>query len=126
MPPPAPLGDERSQKASLLAEAIDLLLREIGDVIEDRWEDIPDLKRQKTILASRFRQIDWTTGPEPSDGSLLRARLAFLEEQSRNKIKNRLELIRNQMMALQELHLYWLECLTISFGKLHTAPMPDT
>jgi hypothetical protein len=115
MAPPVSLEDERFQRASLLAEAIDLTLRELRILSENRWDDVPGLKREKTILASRFRAIDWSARVPDMEPNW--KELSSLENRSRQKIEDQLELVHLQMTALQELHQYWLECLNISFEK---------
>ncbi len=115
------------KRTFLLNEAVDLLLREMFAISNRKWEDLPDLKKKKTVLASRLRKIDWTPDPngkEPADWTLLKARISDLEGQSRRQIQNQLQLIGSQVLALQELHQYCRECLNISLQKFHE-PTPS-
>src|ERR1700683_707056 len=104
-----PNSEARYKRTFLLNEAVDLLLLEMSAISSRKWEILPDLKRRKTVLACRLRKIDWTPDPvekEPADWTLLKARISDLEGQSRRQIQNQLQLIGNQVFALQELHQY--------------------
>jgi hypothetical protein len=116
--------DEQPTITFLLTEVIALLTRELAIVANRRWEDLPGLKREKVVLASRLKSFDWTPDPaveEPAHGGLLKSRIADLENECRRKIQAQIELISNQVVALQELHQYWRECLGISFRDFHGA-----
>jgi hypothetical protein len=103
----------------LLRETMGLLIEELSTISNRKWEDLPELKKKKVVLASRFREIDWTPSPRPVDWSRLKSQISELENHSRQKIHGQLDLIDNQILALQELHQYWLECLNISFRKFY-------
>jgi hypothetical protein len=112
--------DARYKRTFLLNEAVELLLRELSAIANHKWEDLPALKKKKVLLACRLGGIDWTPDParqEPADWVLLKARISDLEDQSRRQIQRHLELMGKQVFALQELHLYWLECLNVSLQK---------
>ena len=49
--------------------------------------------------------------------AMLRAQIADLEYQSRQKIQVQLKVIRGQIDSLQGQKQYWLECLNIYFRK---------
>jgi hypothetical protein len=116
---------EPDNKTLLLRETVELLMEELSALSNSKWEDLPELKKKKVILASRLREIDWTPGTSPVDWLLLKSQISDLENQSRQKIDGQLDLIGNQILALQELHQYWLECLNISFRKFYeTIPSP--
>ena len=62
---------------------------------------------------------------EPADLLPLKSLISDLENQSRQKTQAQLDLIGNQILALQEQHQYWRECLNISFRKVYeTRPSP--
>jgi hypothetical protein len=122
---PSP-AENHSRITSLLTEIVALLTRELAIVANKRWEDLPRLKKDKVVLASRLKSIDWTSDPvgeEPANWSLLKSRIAALENECRQKIQAQIALIRNQMLALQDLHQYWRECLSITFQNFQE-PMP--
>jgi len=109
----------------LLRETVELLVQELSTISNCEWENLPELKKKKVILASRLRQIDWTPSPRPVDWLLLKSQISELENHSRQKIHSQLDLIGNQILALQELHQYWLECLNVSFRKFYeSSPSP--
>ena len=112
-------------KTSLLHEVLALLISELYTISNRRWEDLPDLKRKKVVLASRLQHFDDTTGAmeeESFDVRRLKSLVTDLEDQSRQKIQAQIELIENQILALQELHQYWRESLNISFQKFCGPP----
>jgi hypothetical protein len=120
---PSP-SHEPDNRTLLLRETVELLVEELSAISNREWENLPELKKKKVILASRLRQIDWTPSPRPVDWLLLKSQISELENHSRQKIHGQLDLIGNQIMALQELHQYWLECLNVSFRKFYE-PSPS-
>ena len=97
---------------------------ELSAISNRKWEDLPDLKKKKGVLADQLREYDWTPGrqdEEPIDLAMLRAQIADLEYQSRQKIQVQLKVIRGQLDSLQGQKQYWLECLNIYFRK-YTEP----
>jgi len=115
-----PSSDQYQTITLLLTEVITLLTREQSIVANRRWEDLPGLKKEKVVLASRLKSIDWTPDPareEPANLSLLQSRIASLEDECRRIVQAQMELMTQQIVALQDLHLYWRECLSISFGN---------
>ena len=122
MPSDSSQPEERQKGPFLLRQAIELLRWELSTLSNRNWEDFPELKRKKVVLASRLRAIDGTPGPtgqELADSLRLKSQISDLEAQSRQKIESQIDLIGNQILALQELHQYCLECLNISFRKFH-------
>lgn len=123
MPPSSPSPAENQPRiTSLLAEVVALLTRELVIVDNSRWEDLPGLKKDMVVLASRLNSVEWTpvpAGEEAANRGLLRSRIAELENECRQNIQAQIELIRHQMLALQELHQYWRECLSITFQNYH-------
>jgi hypothetical protein len=112
--------EDRHKITFLLSEVVELLMRELSTISNRKWEDLPELKKKKAVLASRLRNIDWasgSTGQEPADWLLLKSRISYLEEQTRQKTQGQLEFIGKQILALQEVHQYWRECLNVSFRK---------
>jgi hypothetical protein len=109
---------EHRKITALLTEVIALLTRELALVANSRWHELPGLKREKVVLTSRLKSVDWPlipVGEEPASWRLLKSRIATLEAECRKKIEAQIELIRHQLLALQELHQYCRECLSISF-----------
>jgi hypothetical protein len=110
--------DEQSKKTFLLREVVELLMWELSAISNRRWEDLPELKKKKGVLAEQLRQYDWTPGSqdqEPIDVSMLKAQIADLEFQSRQKIKVQMQMIQGQLNSLQGQKQYWLDCLNIYF-----------
>jgi len=98
---------------------------ELSAISNRKWEDLPDLKKKKGVLADRLRQYDWTPGPHDQDSldvTMLKAQIADLEYQSRQKIQVQLKVIKGQLNSLQGQKQYWLECLNIYFRK-YTEPV---
>lgn len=117
---PIPLESEEPSKTLLLREAVDLLQKELSALSNRQWDDLPELKKKKVVLASRMRKFTLTPSPmdrEPFDFIRLKSLIRDLEDQSRQKIQVQLDLIGNQIIALQELHQYCMECRSISFQK---------
>jgi hypothetical protein len=114
-------SDELRKRALLLREVVELLIEELAALSNNQWEDLPDLKKEKVILAGRLQAFNRASEPteEPSDFGTLESLIADLEDQSRQKIEFQLDLIGKQILALQELHQYWRECLSVSFQKFY-------
>lgn len=127
MPSPSSQPKERQKGPLLWDQAIELLMWELSTLSNRTWEDLPELKKKKVVLAGRLRAIDGTpalSGQELADSLRLKSQISDLETQSRQKIESQIELIGHQILALQELHQYCLECLNISFRKIHE-PIPS-
>jgi hypothetical protein len=128
MPSQPSQTEDPHQRTLLLGETVELLRWELSVISNRQWEDLPELKKNKVVLASRLREIDWTSGPvdlAPADWFLLKSQISILEDQSRQKIEDHIQLIGNQILALQEQHQYWRECLNVSFRKLYESiPSP--
>jgi uncharacterized protein involved in exopolysaccharide biosynthesis len=120
--------EEPPKRAHLLSQAVDLLIWELSAISNRHWEQLPELKKKKAVLASRLLQLGATpppTGAEEADLLELKSQIADLESQSRQKVDGYLEIIGYQVTALQDLHQYWRECLSISFGKFfESTPAP--
>jgi hypothetical protein len=124
MPSQPPPNENPDQRLPLLLQAVELFTEELSVLAEHKWEDLPDLKKKKVVLAGRFRGIDWQPGPaEPLDLMTFKTQMAELENQSRQKIQGQLDLLSNQIYAMQELHQFWRESLSISFRKFYD-PVP--
>jgi hypothetical protein len=112
-PNPAP-----KKEISLLKEAVEVLLAEILAATEHKSDDLPELKKRKVALVSHLNQVDWSSkasAAENFDLTAIRTLIAELEAQSRQQIQRHLELIGNQLLALQDESLYWRECMNVSF-----------
>jgi hypothetical protein len=122
MPSPSTPPEAHQDSPFLWGQAVELLKWELSTLSNHTWEDLPELKKKKVVLASLFRKISRTPGPtgrELADSLRLKSQISDLEAQSRQKIESQIDLIGNQILALQELHQYCLECLNISFRKFH-------
>jgi hypothetical protein len=111
---------ESSEKIPLLREALEVLVGELSVLAEHKAEDLPELKKKKVVLASRLGKVDrMPLLPEPDafDLATLTSLIHALEAQSRQEIRSHLELLGKRLLALQEEHQYWRECLNVSFGK---------
>ena len=75
-------------------------------------------------LAALLKRIAPASDPAAvslPDRRSLETQISSLESESRKKIEGQIALISNQLAALQNLHLYWLECLSVTFAR---APRP--
>jgi len=105
---------------SLLTEIVEVLTEEQNLLSGRNWNDLPYFKRKKVILASRLKKlvsVSSSTSQTPRERLFLESQIALLEAESRRKIESQIELISNQLAALQNLHLYWRECLSVSFSR---------
>lgn len=113
------------KRTLLLREVVELLMWELSAISNRKWEDLPELKQKKTLLARRLADFDWAPGPweqESPDLIMLKSQISDLEYQSRKKIQIQLQTIRIQISTLQDQQQYWLECLNLYFGK-HSTPI---
>jgi hypothetical protein len=114
------LQNELSKKTLLLREVVELLMWELSAISNRRWEDLPELKRKKGLLADRLRQFDWTPGPqdlEPLDLIMLKSQISDLEYQSRQKVNVQLQMIKGQIHSLQAQQQSWLDCINVYSHK---------
>ena len=105
-----------SKKTQLLREVVELLMWELSAISDRKWEDLPDLKRKKGLLADRLRQFDWTPGPqgvEPLDVVMLKSQISDLEYQSRQKVNVQLQMIKGALDSLQGQKQSWLDCINV-------------
>jgi len=98
-----------------MLEAARLLVDELAVLAAQNWEALPELKKRKVVAASRLRILRAETeaangAPSPAIETLI----GELEKESRTQIRARLDLIGNQILALQELSLYLHESLHVS------------
>jgi hypothetical protein len=117
--------EEIAGRTQLLREVVELLMWELSAISNRKWEELPDLKKKKEVLADRLRQYDWTPGTqelEPLDIVMLKSQVADLEYQSRRKVQVQLQLIRTQLDQLQSQKKHWLDCLNIYFRQYQTEP----
>lgn len=123
---PAPFDPLRlpNRRTDLLLEAVELLVDELALLATEQWDRLPELKKKKVVTASRLRRLRAESGA--ADGvpsGSIESLIADLEGQSRNGIRARLELIDRQILALQELSLYWRECLSVSLDRAAQRPL---
>ncbi|HEX4141831.1 MAG TPA: hypothetical protein VHY09_15895 [Candidatus Methylacidiphilales bacterium] len=96
-------------------EAVELLVDELALLAAGDWEKLPELKKKKVVAASRLRRL--RAEAESADGPRvagLEALIEDLEAHSRSRTRARLDLIGNQILALQELSLYLNESLHVT------------
>jgi hypothetical protein len=111
----------------LLRDAAELLAGEVFALSNQHWDELPDLKKKKVILASQLQNLGSAHGRaerEPSESIRVKSLIADLEIQSREKIAGQCELIEKQIVALQELHQFLQESLNVSFQKF-LGPAPS-
>jgi len=116
--------NDLSERTALLREVVELLMWELSAISNRKWEELPELKKKKGVLADRLRQYDWTPGTEdsePLDLVMLKSQIADLEYQSKQKIQVHLKTIRVQIDGLQNQKQYWLECLNTYFKQFQSA-----
>jgi hypothetical protein len=113
--------DDMPKRILLLREVVELLMWELSAISNRKWEDLPELKKRKGILATRLRKYDWTVdpeNPEPLDLVMLRSQIADLEYQSGQKIQVQLQMIRGQIDALQAEKQSWVGCINVYAKQL--------
>ena len=118
---PYALPDERT---ALLLEAARLLADELALLAAQDWEKLPVLKKLKVVTASRLRRLRTEAGaadgaPNPALESLI----AEFESKSRSQIHARLDVIGNQILALQELSLHLHETLHVTLQPVTNRPL---
>ncbi len=113
--PALSIHDEELQvRTKLLRQVTELLMWELSTISDRKWEDLPELKRKKGLLAGELRKFDWTPGPEEHESLdllMLRSQIADLEYQSRQKISMQLNSIRTQLDVIQKKKAGWLQAL---------------
>jgi hypothetical protein len=112
--PSGRLHHELSAKILLLRQVVELLMWELSAISNRTWEDFPELKKKKAVLADSLRQYDWTPGPpdlEPLDLAMLRSQISDLEQQATQKFEMQLELLRGRIDSSPESQPNWLECV---------------
>jgi hypothetical protein len=117
--------DVTGKKALLLREVVELLMWELSAISNRKWEDLPEMKKRKGLLADRLRQHDWTIdpkNPEPLDMVMLRSQITDLEYQSRQKIQVQLKMIKGRINSLQTEKQSWLGCLN-TYSKQSSEPV---
>lgn len=118
--PFTPTQDDKASRIHLLREVAELLMFELTAISNRKWEELPELKKKKEVLAEQLKQYDWTPGPqelEPLDIVMLKSQIGDLEYQSRNKVQMQMQMIRTQIDSLQNQKQYWLDCLNIYFRQ---------
>jgi hypothetical protein len=109
------MHDEELQvRTRLLREVTELLMWELSTISDRKWEDLPELKRKKSLLANELRKFDWTPGPEDHESIdllMLRSQIADLEYQSKQKISMQLKSIRTQLDVIQKKKAGWLQAM---------------
>jgi hypothetical protein len=114
----AGLNDDSTPRAreQLLREATEVLLNELAILDERRWSELPDLKRRKVLLASRLRTLPADAREEALPDKLLTL-LCGLEAQARRQMDLVVGRTGREIVALQEVRQFCLECASVSFRK---------
>jgi len=106
--------DELRTRTTLLRQVTELLMWELITISDRKWEDLPELKRKKSLMADRLREFDWTPGPEDNESLellMLKSQITDLEYQSKQKISVQLEMVRRQLDVLRDQKQGWLQCV---------------
>jgi hypothetical protein len=107
--------DDLRQRTLLLREVTELLMWELATISDRKWEDLPELKKRKGLMADRLREFDWTPGPEEHESLdllMLKSQITDLEYQSSQKIAVQLKMIRQQLDVLRNQKQGWLNCVS--------------
>jgi hypothetical protein len=107
-------NDDLRRRTLLLREVAELLMWELATISDRKWEDLPELKKRKGLMADRLREFDWTPGPEEHESLdllMLKSQISDLEYQSRQRIATQLKIIRQQLDALRDQKQGWLACV---------------
>jgi len=99
---------------------------ELSILAEQKADELPELKKKKVVLASRLgqaAQMPLLPHPDAFDLAALASLVEAVEAQSRQEIRSHLDLLGKRLLALQEEHQYWRECLNVSFAKF-CEPIP--
>ena len=110
------MQNEMSKKTLLLREVVELLMWELSAISNRNWENLPELKKKKNLLADRLSQYDWTPGTadqEPLEIIMLRSQISDLQYQSKQKIQVQMKMIKGQIDALQAQRQSWLQCINL-------------
>jgi hypothetical protein len=108
---PALLGE----RTALMLEAARLLVDELALLAAQNWEALPDLKKRKVVAASRLRRLRAEmAAADVAASPAIETLIAELEAKSKGQIRERLDFIGNQILALQELSLYLHESLHVT------------
>jgi hypothetical protein len=107
--------DDLRQRMLLLRKVTELLMWELATISDRKWEDLPELKKRKGLMADRLREFDWTPGPEEHESLdllMLKSQISDLEYQSSQKIAVQLKMIRQQLDVLRNQKQGWLNCVS--------------
>jgi hypothetical protein len=107
--------EDLRKRTSLLREVAEHLMWELATISSRKWEDLPELKRKKGVIADRLREFDWTPGPMDHDSLellMLKSQINDLEYQSKQKLAGQLKLVRTQLDVLREQKQGWLDCVS--------------
>lgn len=109
------MHDEELQvRTRLLREVTELLMWELSTISDRKWEDLPELKRKKSVIADRLREFDWTPGPMDNESlelMMLKSQISDLEYQSKQKLTMQLKIVRQQLDVLRDQKQGWLDCV---------------
>jgi hypothetical protein len=108
--------DENLRKRTkLLRQAAEHLMWELATISNRKWEDLPELKRKKGVIADQLREFDWTPGPADSESLellMLKSQISDLEYQSKQKLAMQLKMVRAQLDVLRDQKQGWLDCVS--------------
>jgi hypothetical protein len=124
---PARTQEEDLQaRTTLLRQVTELIMWELSTISDRKWEDLPELKRRKSVMAEQLREFDWTQGPEDLESLdllMLKSQISDLEYQSKQKISVQMDMIRQQLNVLRDQKQGWLDCVNsyVKKGELASA-----
>jgi hypothetical protein len=106
-------NDEDLRKRTiLLRQVAEHLMWELATISNRKWEDLPELKRKKGVIADRLREFDWTPGPMENESLellMLKSQISDLEYQSKQKLAVQLKIVRQQLDVLRDQKQGWLD-----------------
>jgi hypothetical protein len=111
-------SDHYDPRKVLLIHTVELLIDELALVSSQDWAMLPELKKSKTVVASKLRRMRAET--EAADGAPiehLEDLISDLEIMVREQLVARLELVDKQLFALKDLSLYLRESFFVKLGR---------
>ena len=118
MPQSTGTSQRYDPRKALLIHTVELLIDELALLSRQDWEMLPELKKSKTLVASKLRRIRAET--EAADGAPiehLETLISDLENIVRERVASRLEVVDKQLFALKNLSLYLRESFFVKLGR---------
>jgi hypothetical protein len=107
--------EDLRKRMKLLRQVAEHLMWELATISSRKWEDLPELKRKKGVIADQLREFDWTPGPTDSESLellMLKSQISDLEYQSKQKLAMQLKMVRQQLDVLRDQKQGWLDCVS--------------